>query len=397
VSVSVAHQGLPAGIGFRQLFDLAERLRKPLHLSRTAVAVLRHNLSGCRKDDLLPGRICGLWEQPASIAEKLGISTRVLANAEAELRNAGLIERTSTPHARRSGKRDKSGAIVSLLGISLKQFLNRFLELSEICDADDMRKAAMAKLRDDIAALRAQLRRAENADLIAKSEQILPRGRTSRIAQQTKLTAIKVDLEALLAAIKLPSGEQKSSDRTEESFSPIIPSKNPSQNCSRMKDERVAYISPIRAAQLASDDYQQLVFAKGGASWSNIVETSAVACNWLGISGKVWGDACATFGRQRAALCVLVIDRNRRLPENHRYHRKHATGSLLGMMRVGAAKLNVTGLMRAIEGYPDGIGDKGVQMPLTSVQRSLSGVTRLGDGIAKFMAGVQISDVGAKG
>jgi replication initiation protein RepC len=103
---------------------------------------------------------------------------------------------------------------------------------------------------------------------------------------------------------------------------------------------------------LASTDYQALLVANGGASWPNLIETSAIACSWLGISQRVWGKACSELGRERAAMCVLAIDRNSRLPRGHRYRGRVPEACLAGM----AAKQRRQGfepgpLLMAIQGY----------------------------------------------
>lgn len=87
------------------------------------------------------------------------------------------------------------------------------------------------------------------------------------------------------------------------------------------------------AADLASEDYQALLIAKGGPSWRNLVDASATAATWLGISQHVWGEACQMMGRERAAICVLVIDRNWRLPEGHRYRANSPRHCLIGMAK----------------------------------------------------------------
>ena len=70
---------------------------------------------------------------------------------------------------------------------------------------------------------------------------------------------------------------------------------------------------------LEPDLYQGLVAALGGPSRSNLIEASYRSCGRLGIAQGTWGRACQQFGRERAALCVLLIDRNVELPGDHRY------------------------------------------------------------------------------
>jgi replication initiation protein RepC len=404
MSISLGHRGLPVGVKPWQLVELIRQVSRVANtatrISRTALAVLEHYIAGCRDRDFIEGSICGVWEQPSTLAAKLGITTKVLHNAEAELRAKGWIERTSNAHARRRGER-RDGAITSLAGISLAPTINRYDELIEIQTGVELHQKALADLRAEISQVRRQIRELSDGSLIEQAEDILPRGRTSRISQANQLRAIKADLEALLVLADVPSGDTKTSHRTEEMVTPIIPKKDSYQNRSGVADERAAphsewSIKPDAAARLASDDYQALLAAKGGPSWPNLIEASATACAWLGVSQNVWGAACQALGRERAALCVLIIDRNWRLPEGHRYHRRRPLESLNGMTRKGAASLNLHGLLQAIHGYPEGADGNNCSHQQTAEQRPPSGTKSLGGSLSIALADLQkrIGEVG---
>jgi replication initiation protein RepC len=395
MSITLTHGGLPTGIGRFALFDAFDAVaRTTFGISETAIRLMKHYISKCRDSDFLAGRICGTWEQPFQTATSLGISTRVLNNAERELMSAGFLHRSATPHVRRDGRRI-GDRIVAAAGINLGPVIDRHLELAELGRAQELHAEALVQLRREIADIRSQIRVSENLAFVEQAETILPRGRTSRIIKIEKLEAIKADLEALLVCLELPSGEQKSSDRTEETFSPNILQKDSSKNCSDAREPRserneATAVSPAMVARLASEDYQALLEAKGGPTVPNLIETSATACHWLGISLEVWGEACQQMGRERAALCVLIIDRNRRLPTNHRYYRKFASASLEGMVRKGANNLNVIGLLRAIEGYPEGLDGNAAPSPQSSQPYHQKGVHAVGRFVPALMAKMQI-------
>jgi replication initiation protein RepC len=320
MSITLTHGGLPSGIGRFALLDTFDAVaRITFGISATAIRLLRHHVSKCRDSDFLAGRICGTWEQPQQTAKLLGISTRVLNNAERELIAKGFVNRTATPHARREGRRS-GDKIAYAAGINLAPLVDRYPELTALQTAQELPDEAKLQMRREIANIRAQVRASKDAYLIEQAEDIIPNGRTSRITDIERLEAIKMDLEALLVCLELPSGEQKSSDRTEENFSPNILEKDSSKNCSRGRQRNEApTVTPEVASRLASEDYQALLEANGGPTWTNLIETSSMASSWLGISQKVWGEACQQLGREQAALCVLVIDRNWRLPAEHRY------------------------------------------------------------------------------
>lgn len=341
MSASLAHGGLPPGVTHFSLADLIEKIAsgscREERLSATAVRVLKHYLLGCRSSDFEPGKICGVWEQPQTTAQMLRISTRVLHNAEAELERGGFIERTHVLHARRTGQR-RDGAIVTLAGISLRPIIDGYHRWTARHEAMELQRDAVAALRHEVVMLARQIRATEAAETVEKAERILPRGRVSRIESIEKLEALKASLEALLVQLDLPSGDTKSSVRTEEIFAPNIPIQDSSKHCIRAPAVRrdaneSAEITPAMAASLASEDYRVMLPSVRPPGWPDIVNASAIACLWHGISQPIWAEACERLGRERAALSVLVIDRNARLPAEHRYRARSGRKCLAGLMR----------------------------------------------------------------
>lgn len=355
MSISLAHNGLPPGVTHFSLADLIEKIapgsRREERMSATAVRVLKHYLLGCRSSDFEPGKICGVWEQPQTTAQTLRISTKVLHNAEAELERGGFIERTHVPHARRTGQR-RDGVIVSLAGISLRPLIDGFGRWKARLEAMELHERAMASLRHEIVMLGRQIRATQAAALIEEAERILPRGRVSRISSAEKLQALKGMLEALLVQPELPSGDTKSSHRTEEIFAPNIPVKDSSKNRKRATGaDRSDEVSPALAASLASADYRSLLPSDRAPSWPDLVDASAIACRWHNVSQPAWAEACERLGRERAALCLLVIDRNARLPSDHRYRARSGRKCLNGLLRNASSLLP---MIKAAKGYPEG-------------------------------------------
>jgi hypothetical protein len=341
MSISLAHKGLPPGVTQFGLADLIESIasgsRREERLSATAVRVLRHYILGCRPADFEAGRKCGVWEQPQTTAQTLRISTKVLHNAEAELERGGFIERTHIPHARRTGQR-RDGVIVSLAGISLRPLIDGYHRWKARHEAIELQKRAMAALRHEVVMLGRQIRATQAGEAIEQADRILPRGRVSRIESIEKLKALKASLEVLLVQLDLPSGDAKSSVRTEENFAPNKPIQDSSKNRTRAPAtksdaDRSAEITPAMAASLASEDYRALLPSARPPGWPDIVDASAIACRWHGISQPAWAAACDRMGRERAALSVLVIDRNARLPAEHRYRARSGRKCLAGLTR----------------------------------------------------------------
>ena len=195
-----------------------------------------------------------------------------------------------------------------------------------------------------------EIRATQAAAVIEEAERILPRGRVSRIGSAEKLADLKGMLKALLVQPELPSGDTKSSHRTEEIFAPNIPVKDSSKNRKRPSGaDRSDKVSPALAASLASADYRSLLPSDRQPGWPDIVDASAIACRWHNVSQPAWAEACERLGRERAALCILVIDRNARLPSDHRYRARSGRKCLSGLLRNASSLLP---MIKAAKGYP---------------------------------------------
>ncbi len=355
MSISLAHDGLPPGVTHFSLADLIEKIApgtcRAEYLSVTAVRVLKHYILGCRSSDFERGKICGVWEQPQTTAQTLRISTKVLHNAEAELERGGFIERSHVPHARRTGQR-RDGVIVSLAGISLRPLIDGYSRWKARLEAMELHERAIASLRHEVVMLGREIRATQADALIEEAERILPRGRVSHISSLEKLEALKGMLKALLVQLDLPSGDTKSSHRTEEIFAPNIPVKYSSKNRMRATGvDQSDEVSPALAASLASGDYRSLLPSDRALGWPEIVDASAIACRWHNVSQPTWAEACERLGRERAALCILVIDRNARLPSDHRYRARSGRKCLNGLLRNASSLLP---MLKAAKGYPEG-------------------------------------------
>lgn len=359
MSAFLTHGGLPDGVTPFKLCDLVAEIApgtcKKERLSATAVRLLQYFIRACRQSDFEPGKICGTWEQPQTMAGELRISTKVLHNAEAELLEAGFIERTHTPHARRSGKRH-NGNIVALAGISLRPLIDGWAKWQARREAIELQASAVFCLKQEVAALNREVRASDNPEAIERAGEILPRGRVSRINHVEKLEALRDALEALLVLLEFPSGATKSSDQTEEIVTPNIPESNSSKNCSgarcgRGDDDRATKVTPAAVVGIASFDYQSLLPQGRPRSWHDLVDASVTACRWHGISEAAFGQACERLGRERAAVCVVIIDRNARLPGEHRYRARSGRKCMAGLLRNPKGLLP---MLRAAQGYPEG-------------------------------------------
>ncbi|NKJ01655.1 hypothetical protein FHW92_003754 [Novosphingobium sp. SG707] len=353
MSTTLAHRGLPTGVGRFDLLRLFEQVAMPgFGLSSTAVALVRHYVLKTMDGDYLSGRICAVWTQACRFAEALGLTPRSINSAERELEQAGFIVRNAGINGERAGDR-QDGIVVWAAGINLASLVERFAEMQAKAISSPCHPAVPR--RDPStgpAHPRGGRRRSERA------ETILPDGRTARITNIDRLIAIREALSAMLAAIEHhpESGPEpdpralKTSDAPEENCAPNIQNQNSPRRCTAPARDPLDCIRPVTALMVATESYCGIVEALGGPNWPNLAEASWRSCGRLGISQSTWGRACQQFGRERAALNVLLIDRNAGLPLGPPYRVGSPARCLAGMVRrAGSAGVNLAGLFRATE------------------------------------------------
>lgn len=383
MSATLAHQGLPPGIVRKDLLSLVENLgKRGLGISSTAFCVLHHYVFRSRDSDYRQGRICAVWEKVSGTAERLGLCSRGVNEAERELERKGLLVRTTGGNGARSGMR-AGESIRWAAGINLAPLIGRFTELQLIRDAQLLHQQAVIETKADIRRIRRKIRETQNPDLHQKSEDILPSGRVAPIADLPRLQAILTALEAVFESLSDESGRQISSDAPEEMFRPNIQN-NRSRTCT---SNREGAVTPEIALELASPAYRELVATKGGATWPNLVETSRQMVGAIGISQGAWGKACDQLGRERAAICVLVIERNSGLQRGHRFRARHPGRCLSGMVRRAADEgFNLPGLLRSVRRgeCPSGAGQPPIDGHALS-ERSSESAAGIGDLVANIL------------
>jgi len=354
MSTTLRHDGLPAGVGRFELLRLFEQVARPgFGLSSTAVALVRHYVLKTMDADYLSGRICAVWTQACRFAEALGLTPRSINSAERELEQAGFIIRNAGINGERAGDR-QDGTIVWAAGINLAPLVERFAELQAKAAALELQARAIQQCRAEIRQLGQRVREAGDETLRERAETILPDGRTARITSIDRLVAIREALSAMLAAIESAPDPNpralKTSDAPEENCARNIQDKKSSRRRTAPTVDPLERIRPATALVVATDAYRGLVEALGGLTWPNLIEASWRSCGRLGIAQSTWGRACQQFGRERAALSVLLIDRNAELPAGHRYRVNAPGRCLAGMVRrAGTTSVNLAGLFRATE------------------------------------------------
>ncbi|MFC0588542.1 replication initiation protein RepC [Novosphingobium aquiterrae] len=348
MSATLVHGGLHAGVRRIDLLSLVEDLgKRGLGLSSTATRVLRHYVWRSRDDDYRTGRICALWDRVCRTADDLDLCSRAINDAERELEAKGLIARTTGGNGARSGLRS-GGVIRWAAGINLAPLIERYADLKAAWEARELEQHAIDTCKAEIRRLRRLIRNGAEPELMARADAILPDGRIAPIQRIEKLETIRAALQAVLADLASDPRAKKTSDRPEENSRPNIQNQDSSRSCSERPTEPT--ITPRVALELASNEFRLIASGHGDPGWPSLVEASRQTASWLGIGQRTWGKACSLLGRERAALCVLVIDRNSRLQSGHRYRAEHAGKCLSGMVRrAKSGGFNLEGLLRAFQ------------------------------------------------
>lgn len=144
MSTTLAHRGLPSGVGRFDLLRLFEQVARPgFGLSSTAVALVRHYVIKTMDGDYLSGRICAVWTQAYRFAEALGLTPRSINSAERELERAGFIIRNAGINGERAGDR-QDGIVVWAAGINLAPLVERFAEMQAKAEALELQARAIS-------------------------------------------------------------------------------------------------------------------------------------------------------------------------------------------------------------------------------------------------------------
>lgn len=404
MSVTLKHNGLPDNVTKFDLWKLFRSIAPVSYkLTFRETRYIELAIKTCGEADFLPGAICALWMRVSKIAMALECTPRQINSIEKSLENKGLICRTTGRNGSRYATRktaDKNSPVTMAVGINLAPLINQYRGWLQIKETQDLLDEARAATRAEIQNKRRRIHASKRRDLIAQAEAILPRGRTSQITDSNRLEAILAALEALLNALEDTPGNGKTSDGSAEIADasevygkPKIQTHPSHDSCSGSPGQQPRSKLPTnrQVMLLASASYRKCVEVLGGPTDANIVEASRKLAQDHGVGPMVWADACEQFGRHRAALCVLAIDRAMHLREGNEYHRKKLGGSLVGMIRKDrAAGFNLNGLLWAMQGYPEGVERDIALAPQASSSPFLPGAKHVGNLVCDIFSNIAV-------
>lgn len=348
---TLKHCGLPQGVKRSGFIEHVAPALKARGISASAIHYMAKAFEAWTRDqDYTTNRVCGFWHKVSVLAEKLCVSVRTINSIERQLEQAGLINRTVMANGARDGCREAGDAapVRWLLGINLAPIVEAAAELVAEAKAIRLQQEAKELCQREIRQVNKRIRQLENDQASQQAQEILPNGRSATIKDMAKLKEVLMALIAVENAFADPSRSAKTSDQPEENRRPIIQTK---QSKILYAEEANQQVTAQQASQIANQEFRECLDMYGDHSWQGIVQVAYQIGLSIGIDAGTWQAACASLGRERTALCVILIHRNQALPRTHPYHAKKAGACLWGMARSARnGKLNLMGLIGAARG-----------------------------------------------
>lgn len=335
----LTHRGLPAGMTRWQLFGFLEKARRQLGLSKGAVAYLKVAISRTMDEDYVAGRICSFWMSVTKISSQAGLDRRQVARIEADLLERGLLAKSASDHSRRGGSR-RDGKIGHEFGINLAPLIARAAEIQAAARKAAFEDEEAERLRNRIKKLFGDIRRLDFEGAMEAAEEVLPNRRPSTIQSFQRLTQVAEALEAVWRDFSAETSRGEKSHQCDISPSLNTDKENINKTCRAKKGPELRSVSttPGQVALLASKQlreiielYWEAVDKRGPLSWRTILFATRDRANQLGVSLNVWQRQCDMLGDHRAALCLMIADRNAARADAYRV--RDAAAAFIGMAR----------------------------------------------------------------
>ncbi|MHA3915206.1 helix-turn-helix domain-containing protein [Halovulum sp. GXIMD14793] len=336
----LTHGGLPEGMTRWQFFGLIERARCQLGLSKGAIAYLKVAISNTIDEDFLAGRICSFWTSVTKIAAQAGLDRRQIARIEGDLIQRGLLAKTASDHSRRGGSR-RDGKIGSEFGINLAPLIARATEVQAAARKAAFEEEEAERLRIRIKTLFGNIRRLCFEGAMEAAEEVLPNRRPSTIQSFERLRQVAKALEAVWEDFSAQIRRGEKSHQCDISPALNTSKENINKTCTAEKrlTTQPVRTTPAQVALLASAPLREIIELywnaldnRGQLSWQSIQQAVRDRAGQLGIKTGIWQRHCDALGPKRAALCLMIADRNTERTDGYRV-RKTAAAAFVGMAR----------------------------------------------------------------
>lgn len=363
--------GLPEGMGRWQLLACLRTAAPALGLSPPMVALVTRLVELTWDADWEAGAEPVVPVPLLEIAEALGRSERQVRSLEAALASRGLLVFRDSGNHHRRGRRDaRTGRLLWASGPSLAPLRARAAEIRAVAAEVRAGQAEARRLRLGIQGLRRRIRAglaalgAAGAGLAAAFAAEPDRaGAGTPLAElrarHGALAALAARVEAGLLADAAPggtAGQPEVSGRHE-----FNDTTNPSVNgsCGARRDERPATgrqgrtrtevpVTPALARAAAGPMLRALLPA-GPVGWADLADAAGRLLPFVGIGPAQWQGLAAEMGRERAALCLLLLERGLGREEGGRAPPVARPGGWLEALRRRAAdgRFDLMGAVRA--------------------------------------------------
>lgn len=353
MSITLRHSGLPVGFGKNDLLGLVRAIRPALKLSTVAVNLLIEVILRTQEQDYRAGQICCAWPSVDTLSEDFGKSPRTINRAENDLKQAGLIDRTSMTNGYRFGLREKGdeGVILRAAGINLRPLIERFHELCDLRDRILLERNAIRACRDEIKDTMKSLRLLDAVGGDARIREILPRERPSEVKVYEELVAVRDALISVRNELVGPVHQSEMADAPETNGRRYINKETISKPCTRDRSSEAAQadanVSLGQALVIATKEFKEkaelYASASGSVNWAVMASAARETCNELGISQDDWHETERKIGSYVATLSVIVIERNHRRGSKERYHLADPRAAFAGLKRRGQAASGCVG------------------------------------------------------
>lgn len=304
-----------------------------------------------------------VWPSARLQQDELGLGASQVKALTRQLIEAGLITMKDSPNGKRYGRRDAAGRIVEAYGFNLSPLAARHAEFVRVAEEGRALRAELARLRrratiarngiiqiletaaeygfeepewaqlaQDSRALTAALRKVERPDEMALGVHSLER----------RHSAARGRLENLLSTAAPEVSETVDSDPKGPENRPHIynykPSPNPEQDTvitskknslpgastganqlppAQSQEEagnrRAARTNSGTLTKLGPDELTRLAprlrpyLRNPTPTWPDIVDAADWRRHDLGVSKSLWGEACLTMGREKAAIALAIV------------------------------------------------------------------------------------------
>lgn len=307
-----AFRGLPPETSRWRVAIALRNAAQPLGLTATMLRLLEHYIDLTHDVDWTAESEPIVTRPLVEIAEHLGRSERQIRNIERRLMELGLLAwRDSGNHHRKGRRNRETGRLVYAYGPSLAPLAVRLDELIALGAAFRRELAERRRLRLAVGARRRRIHAllAEGATLDEPDLRLLER----RPGPGCDRRALEAHLEALASladtlerahrdALPRAVSGKAEIDHAQETKTP----QDSSGDAARGQHD--ATLRPADAARAAGAAIRGLLPESEACRWSDIVAAASTASRWIGVSERAWDDACATLGRERTAICLLMTE-----------------------------------------------------------------------------------------